>query len=141
VSGSSLVVVLTDAQLDALADRIAERLRAADSASRPSVAPRLVDARAVAQAIGISRDAVYAHADQLGGHRVGDGPRGRLRFDLDQALAAWTSRSESGRSRQDKAPAQGRISRRVRSPRMGSGAELLPIRGSASTSDAGPERS
>jgi hypothetical protein len=51
---------------------------------------RLVDAAVVADALGISRDCVYAHAAELGGKRIGEGPRGRLRFDLDQALAALT---------------------------------------------------
>ena len=120
---------------EAIAERVAELLH--------NEAPhgRLVDAATVARALGVSRDCVYAHAAELGGERIGNGPRGRLRFDLDYALAAWTSRSESGRSRQSKAPAQRQISRRVRSPRMGSGAELLPIRRSAGTSDAGRERS
>jgi hypothetical protein len=122
-----------------LADSIAERVGALLSAE-PAHHP-LVDAATVATALGVSRDCVYTHAAELGGERIGSGPRGRLRFDLDRALTAWTSRSESGRSRQGKVPAQGRISHRARSPRMGSGAELLPIRGSASASDAGRERS
>jgi hypothetical protein len=50
----------------------------------------LVDASTVADALGVSRDCVYAHAGELGGKRIGNGPRGRLRFDLDHALAAWT---------------------------------------------------
>ena len=46
----------------------------------------------------LSRDWVYAHAEELGEQRIGDGPRGRLRVDLDRALTAWTSCShgESG---------------------------------------------
>ena len=78
-----------------------------------------------------ARATVDAHADELGGQRIGAGPRGRLRFDLNRALAAWTSRSESGESLPSKAPAQGRISRRARSRRTDSRAELLPIRSSA----------
>jgi hypothetical protein len=131
----ALVIDLTPGQLDAIAERVVERLRPVPTRGA------LVDAATVARALGVSRDCVYAHAAELGGKRIGSGPRGRLRFDLDYALAAWISRSESGRSRQSKAPAQRQISRRVRSPRMGSGAELLPIRGSAGTSDAGRERS
>jgi hypothetical protein len=121
--------------VDAIAERVTDVLRSG------AVRVRLVDAATLADALGVSRDCVYTHASELGGERIGNGPRGRLRFDLDRALATWTSRSESGRSRQGKAPAQGRISRRVRSPRLGSEAELLPIRDSAGTSDAGRERS
>lgn len=141
VSISRHAVALSDAQLDALADRIAERLRVTDDASCPSEAPRLVDARAVAHAIGISRDAVYAHAEQLGGHRVGDGPRGRLRFDLDRALAAWTSRSSSKESHQPKTPTTTGSSPRRRRQGMGSSPDLLPIRGSTVPLNAVRERS
>jgi hypothetical protein len=48
-----------------------------------------VDAQTVAEHLGISRDTVYSHATELGGRRVGDGPRPRLRFDLVAACAAW----------------------------------------------------
>jgi hypothetical protein len=42
-------------------------------------------------ALNVSRDTVYAHVERLGGRRIGNGPRGRLRFDLDRALKAWTT--------------------------------------------------
>lgn len=102
---------------------------------------QLVDARTVADALGCSRDCVYAHADELGGQRIGDGPRGRLRFDLNQALAAWTSRSESERSHRREVPAQTQVPRRTRSRRMGSDPTLLPIRGPVSAVRADSERS
>jgi hypothetical protein len=137
-------VTLSDDQLDAIAERIAAKLaaqakqdeawlgsREAEQRRRAPAHDPLVDAATLACALGVSRDWVYAHAVELGGQRIGAGPRGRLRFDLDRALEAWTSRSESGGSRKDEAPAQTRISHRARSPRMGSGPELLPIRGSA----------
>jgi hypothetical protein len=101
----------------------------------------LVTAATVANALGVSRDYVYAHAAELGGKRIGDGPRGRLRFDLDQALAALTPCSESKKSHEQKAPAPGSNSSRRHRPRMGSGAELLPVRGSLTPVDAGRERS
>jgi hypothetical protein len=50
---------------------------------------RMVDAATLAAELGVSRDFVYAHASELGGKRLGGGPRGRLRFDLAQALARW----------------------------------------------------
>jgi hypothetical protein len=89
----------------------------------------LVDAQTLARALGCSRDCVYAHADELGGQRIGAGPRGRLRFDLNQALAAWTFRSESERSRKREVPAQTQVPRRTGPRRTGSDPKLLPIRG------------
>jgi hypothetical protein len=44
-------------------------------------AGRLVDAATVARLLGVSRATVYANADQLGGIRLGNGKRARLRFD------------------------------------------------------------
>jgi hypothetical protein len=130
---------LLELGLENITERIAEHLRTSEDTSTTEAATRLVDARTLADALGCSRDCVYAHADELGGQRIGDGPRGRLRFDLDQALEAWTSRSENGGSRRGKGAAQRPISRRARAPRMGSSPELLPIRGSSANFSAGTE--
>lgn len=120
--------------VDTIAERVAEVLRSG------AVRVRLVDATTLADALGVSRDCVYAHASELGGERIGNGPRGRLRFDLDRALAAWTSRFESERSVQREPPAQTEISSRRRSSRMGSDPKLLPIRGGVNLPHANPER-
>lgn len=61
----------------------------------------LVDARELAEGLGVSIDYVYAHATELGAMRLGSGPKARIRFDLDrarQALEARTGRS-NGRGR------------------------------------------
>ncbi len=42
-----------------------------------------LDAEEVARLLGVSRDWVYGHADELGEARVGAGPRPRLRFPPD----------------------------------------------------------
>jgi len=42
----------------------------------------LLDARQVAMVLGVTPEWVYAHADELGAIRLGDGGRPRLRFDL-----------------------------------------------------------
>jgi len=89
----------------------------------------LVDAARLAQALGVSRDTVYAHVTELGGRRIGAGPRGRLRFDLDAALERWTCRSVGERSPSGKAPAQARTPPARRRRPAGSGEQLLPIRG------------
>ncbi len=90
----------------------------------------LVTAATVAAVLGVSRDCVYAHADELGGKRICDGPLGRLRFDLDRALAALTPCSTSKESQQPKTPTNTGSSPRRRRQGMGSSVELLPIRGS-----------
>lgn len=78
------VMTLSEAQLDQLADRIADRLRT----SHPR-APRLVDAQTLASALGVRRETVYTHADKLGAIRLGDGSKPRLRFDLETAREAF----------------------------------------------------
>ena len=75
-------------EIDAVAEHLAEL---ATSTSAPAVG--LIDARELAQLLGVARDWVYANADRLGGVRLGDGPRARLRFDADRAREALAARS------------------------------------------------
>jgi hypothetical protein len=110
-------------EIDAVAEHLAEL---AVSAPPPTVG--LVDARELAEQLGVARDWVYANAERLGGVRLGDGPRARLRFDAErarEALAAGTgdeqpmhngaSQRRRGRSRRKAMTAvpliQGRSSR------------------------------
>jgi len=115
-------LTLSADQLDVIAVRVAELLRPAPSA-------RLVDAQTVADALGVSRDTVYAHADRLGGRRIGDGKRPRLRFELEQALEAWNHRSAGGGSLDPETHTVRAVSRRRRGAGKGSGRRLLPIHG------------
>ncbi|MFZ1927367.1 MAG: hypothetical protein WAU42_14660 [Solirubrobacteraceae bacterium] len=96
----------------------------------------LVDAATVANALGVSRDCVYAHVDALGGERIGTGPRGRLRFDLDRALAAWTARCHSKESHRSESPVPASHSASRQRQRVGSSAGLLPIKGSVTSADS-----
>jgi hypothetical protein len=59
-----------------------------------------VDAATLAKQLGVARAFVYEHADELGAQRLGDGPRARLRFDVETAKRAMF-RSSSERSRDD----------------------------------------
>jgi hypothetical protein len=102
----------------AIAEHLADLLH-----HRPRV--RLVDAATLATALGVSRDFVYAHANELGGERIGNGPRGRLRFDLDNALAAC---APSHASKEPPAPSKPNPKRRHRKPASGA-TRLLPVRG------------
>lgn len=78
-------VTLSEAQLDQLADRIADRLRNGTQRGR-----QLVDAQTLADELGVRRETVYAHADEFGVIRLGEGPKPRLRFDLETAREAFT---------------------------------------------------
>lgn len=53
----------------------------------------LVDARQLAHELGVSLDFVYSHARELGGMRLGTGPRARIRFDLDRARRSLEGKS------------------------------------------------
>lgn len=77
---------------------------------------RLVDAKELAQLLGVKRDWVYAHANDLHAVRLG-GPNGRLRFDLARVL------EEQNGGRPTRRP------RRTRNTRVTQrkGANLLPI--------------
>jgi hypothetical protein len=88
---------------------------------------RLVDAATLATALGVSRDFVYAHASELGGERIGSGPRGRLRFDLNRARAAC---APAPASKEPSEPPTATSKRRRRKP-TGGATRLLPIRGTA----------
>lgn len=111
----NVTLTLTDDQLDVLADLVAERLSAN---AAPSPSGGLVDAQTVAAALGVSRDWVYDHADQLGGVKVGDGDRPRWRFDLERARNAWQPAGEPERAKP-----------RRRQTSNGNGRHLLPVHG------------
>lgn len=84
---SPATIRLDDDQLDALATLIAAKLQAQPTS------PGLVDARQLAEHLGVARSWVYTHTAQLGGRRLG-GKRGRLRFDLSEATAAFAVASQ-----------------------------------------------
>ncbi len=53
---------------------------------------RLVDTETVARMLAVSEEWVRNHAVELGGMRVGDGPRSPLRFDAARVRAALDRR-------------------------------------------------
>lgn len=73
-------------------------------ATAPPPTPQTVDAATLATHLGVTRGFIYEHAQQLGGIRIGNGPRPRLRFDLHHALEAWNARSTSERSQAGRTP-------------------------------------
>jgi len=68
-------MALSDADIEAVAIRVADLLRAGQ------VSADLVDASEIARRFGVSRDFVYEHANDLGAVRLGNSPKARLRFD------------------------------------------------------------
>jgi hypothetical protein len=83
----SNALLLSDEQLEALADLLAPRLAAHLRAPATDARP-LVDANTLAAELGMSREWVYEHAHELGERVSGDGPRARKRFDVEQAREA-----------------------------------------------------
>jgi hypothetical protein len=71
-------VMLDDEDIEAIADRVAAKLRQRTDG--------LVGVRDVARALGMSRGWVYRNADELGAQRLGGGPKPALRFDLARTL-------------------------------------------------------
>ena len=99
--------LLSAGDIEAIADATATKLAQIVRAGPATFG--LVDARQLAHKLAVSLDYVYAHAAELGGMRLGSGPKARIRFDLDHARQAL----EAGRGLRN----GGRASRGVRSTR------------------------
>jgi hypothetical protein len=100
----------------AIASQVADRLVVPQH-------PRLVDTATLAEVLGVSPGFVRAHADQLGAVRIGNGPKARLRFDIDQARAALARASSASPSK-----AASSVARPYAAGRRTS-VPLLPVRG------------
>jgi hypothetical protein len=116
----------TEALAEAIAERLDERQRARAG---------WVTAAVVAEHLSVDVDWVYEHADELGGIRLGDGPKARRRFRLatvDERLEATAScprgRTLGGAATAGAEPRR----RRRRSADNGHSAPLLPVRGERS---------
>ena len=117
--------------LDELAEAVARRVvellaeQPSSPASPASAGPRLLTARQVADRLGRSTDWVRSHRAELG-QVPGVGARPRLLFD-----AAAVDRWATARDEIVPAPAPDLASplarARSRPPRVGSGADLLPV--------------
>jgi hypothetical protein len=86
--------------------------------------PVFVDAATLADHLNVSRAFVYEHAGELGAIPLGTGPRPRLRFDLEQAMACFTRRESPGPKPTQEAPSRPRRRRSLNTT-----VELLPVRG------------
>lgn len=105
-------VRLDDETVEAIARRVAALL------AEPSPLPVLLTAGEVAGRLGVTDEWVRAHADDLGGVKLADGPRPRWRFDpaaVAEALALRSGRSVSS-AKGSGSPAGRAGSRRPRGP-------------------------
>jgi hypothetical protein len=117
-----VTVDLNPAAVEAIARRVAELL--ADE--RPGDSPEvLVSATEIARRFGVSRDTVYAKADEWGAVRLGTGPKARLRFD-PQVVAERLGKGSGDSPEPIHEPRRRRPGRRPAAT-----ADLLPIRGRA----------
>ena len=105
--------------VDALGEAIADRLAEVWGLRR--VTEDVVDASTLAARLGVSAQWVRDHADELGGWRLGSGPKAPYRFH-----ASGAERALRGATRQPEAkPVESSRSRR----RTSSRSRLLPVRG------------
>jgi hypothetical protein len=109
-----------DALAEAVATRVVAQLRA-EPAVPPSEPTALLDARALAARLAVSPSYVYANSGKLGAVRLGNGPRARLRFNLERALEAHASAPGCT------APATPQAAKR-RPRRAASSGALLPVK-------------
>jgi hypothetical protein len=107
---------------EAVARRVVELL------GQRQAVPSWLTADEVAQLLAVDRAYVYEHKAALGARQLGDGPKARLRFrleDVEAALPCLTGRGAQKHATPISKPTQ----RPRRTTRLGTGAPLLPIRG------------
>ncbi len=86
-------MTLDHEDIEAIAERAAHRV--VQLLERPGPgAFQLLEPKQLARALNVSLDYVYAHAADLGAMRLGDGPKARLRFDLNTAQTAMRARKQ-----------------------------------------------
>src|SRR5262249_34894437 len=91
---------------------------------------RLLTPAQLADFLAVERSFVYEHAAALGAMRLSDGPRARLRFDLEDVKRRLCATSCSGgRESGVTEPASPARSSARRRRTAGTNVELLPIRG------------
>jgi hypothetical protein len=87
-------VLLAPDDIEAIAERAAHRVIQLLERRGPG-AFQLLEPKQLAHALNVSLDYVYAHAADLGVMRLGEGPKARLRFDLQTARTAMRSRKRA----------------------------------------------
>ena len=108
--------------IEAIAERVVERLT---QETRPGVGIGLATAADVAELYGVSVGWVYANKRRLGALLLGEGPKARLRFDLEHVAEALGTRAHAR-----PAPPR-RRQRRPRKSGLPPGVELIQAGGRA----------
>ena len=123
--------VLSDADVEAvaaaLAPKVVELLRGTPAVAPVDAVPGLWSTAQVGDFLGRSAEWVRDHRDELGVITTG-GVRPRLMFDPG-AVRSWATAREGVVRSETRDPASPLGAKRKRSQRMGTGADLLPIRG------------
>jgi hypothetical protein len=119
--GTPNVRTLSTADVEAVADAILDRL------DERRIGPLYVDAAEAARTLSVSVDYVREHAAELGGQRVGSGPRAPLRFEVRALAESLTPCSASrGTEGTDTRTGKPKARRRTRTTAT-SAPDLLPI--------------
>jgi predicted DNA-binding transcriptional regulator AlpA len=93
---ASVLDALATRLVDPLARRVVEVMKEEGVVAQAPVSHRWLDATAVAERLGMTREWVYEHASELGAVRIGGGSRPRLRFPPD---VGRTEHNHGGRTR------------------------------------------
>jgi hypothetical protein len=108
-------------------DLAGAELVVSEDAARAFPRDRLVDAAVVAAYLSVDRAYVYENAARLGARRLGDGPRARLRFSLDDVDAATSCLTGRGSSSAQSGTVEPKPTRRRRRG-LGTEEPLVPMR-------------
>src|SRR5947199_4062599 len=109
---SNVIAEIADRLSNAIVERVIEAVRAEVNIRPTPAASEWLDARQVAERLGVSREWVYEHAEDLGASRIGSGRRPRLRFPphvLEARVDKRTPAEEARRPAQRHAKPDGLI--------------------------------
>ena len=116
-------VRLHPADIEAIARRVVEL-------QGVTPAPRWVDAATAAEILGVSREYVYRHADELGAERLpSEGGQGRLRFDASRLAGGGADCTPRSRPKRRDSPVGKPGNGRRTGARKRQNPDLLPIKG------------
>jgi predicted DNA-binding transcriptional regulator AlpA len=101
----ALIDELADRLGEVIVERVVEAINAESTNARVAHEPAVwLDAREAASRLGVTREWVYEHANELGASRIGNGPRPRLRFPAE-LLARRTHAEQPARVNRRSKPA------------------------------------